>query len=92
MTFRPSVAKIRLLCVLAGIVCAIFVSAPIEQNPSRIEADIVPNQKFYERANDLCGEGCKEVGCTGECAEEEEGDDCCATPGHVKPSCLYCGP
>ena len=44
MTFRPSVAKIHILCVLAGIVCAIFVSALIQQNPAHIEANVVPNE------------------------------------------------
>ena len=46
MTFRPSIAKIRLLCVLVCIICAIFVSALIQQNPAHIEANLVPKENF----------------------------------------------
>ena len=88
MTFRPSIAKIRLLCMLAGIVCAIFVSALIQQSPAHIEANVVPNEKFFERPNDKCGDGCYEVGCSGDCSEEE--GDCCETPGEIGPMCLMC--
>lgn len=90
MTFRPSVLKMRILCLLAGIVCAIFVSALIQQNPAHIEANVVPTEKFFERRNDDCGKGCKEVGCSGDCSEEE--DKCCTTSGEIEASCLYCGP
>ena len=90
MTFRPSIAKIRLLCVLAGIVCAIFVSALTLQNPAHIEANVVPTEKFYEQLNNDCGVGCTEVGCSGDCSEEE--GNCCTAPGEIEPVCLYCDP
>lgn len=91
MTFRPSVVKMRILCLLAGIVCAIFVSALIQQNPANIEANVVPTEKFFEEPNPDCGKQCDlEVGCSGDCSEEE--GDCCTIPGKIEASCLYCGP
>ena len=91
---RVSATKARVLGALAGLVCAVLVSALIVPNPPNIEAGTAPILLWWEWPEPLCGEGCYAVGCRDACDIHLVlmGHDCCNPGAEEGFSCLYCGP
>ena len=88
-----SITKARVLCALAGFVCAVLVSTLIVPNPQNAQASMVPQNVFVLFFFTPCGEGCYMVGCVDICTANNlaNGVECCYPGVDDYLSCLYCG-
>ena len=93
LPYAISIPGARVMCALAGVVCAALVFAFATTGPQIMHASAVPQHVWLEYPGSHCG-GCPIVGCVEECSIHLViyGHECCdvgAREGHM---CLFCGP